>query len=292
MKRRIESWGTALAVALLAGCALARFLPDDAATESASAGFHWVTYANTALAASMAMYTTHLWLRTELVGRAATALATVGALGVLAGLALGALQTGAARIGLYEGTALFSSAAVLAYLCLERAYRNRSAGIVVMSAVMLAVLCEMWLIVHGLAAPGRPPDGLAAYWEAAHRFAVSLGYCALALAGGLAAVGLARRSSGEARESVATLFAVLSVGAPVLLLGVCMGAVWAVTDIRGSNRAAGFLIVSVLATTVAMLAWARMRGQGEAQRARLVLGAFVASTAGLLVAGRVSELLG
>ena len=117
------------------------------------------------------MYASYLWLRTELVGRAATLLAAFGALGVVAGLALGALQSGAARIGLYEGTALFSAAAVLAYLGIERAYGSRSAGILVMPAVMVAVLCEMWLIGHGLAMPGRPPNGLAAYWEA-NRFAI------------------------------------------------------------------------------------------------------------------------
>lgn len=160
-----------------------------------------------------------------------------------------------------------------------------------MPAVMFAVLCEMWLIVHGLATPGRPPNGLAAYWEAGHRFAMSLGYCPVALAGGLAALALARRSSGVTAHSAGALSAAFSVGAPLLLLGSGMGAIWTVTDMHASHRPAGFLLVSVLATGVVLLTWSGMRGRDEAQRARLALGVFIAASAGLLSAGWISEAL-
>lgn len=291
MKRLIELWGTALAVALVAGCALAYFLMDASVAEQTARGYRWVTYANTVLAGSTAMYAAYLWLRTELVGRAATLLAALGALGVVAGLALGALQSGAARIGLYEGTALFSAAAVLAYLGIERAYGSRSVGILVMPAVMVAVLCEMWLIVHGLALSGRPPNGLSAYWEAGHRFAMSLGYCPVALAGGLAALALVRRAEGVTPQSAAALSAAFSIGAPLLLVGAAMGAIWTVCDLHAFRRPAGFLLVSVLATGVVLLALTGMRGRDGIQRARLALGVFIAATAGLLAAGRISDAL-
>jgi hypothetical protein len=285
MKRLVESWGIGLAVTLLAGAALASFLPGSSGAQAPIAGFRWVTYANTALAGSTAMYAVHLWLRTELVGRAATALAMAGALGVVAAVALGILRSGAAGLALYEATALFSAAAVVAYLGLERAYRSRSVGIAVMPVVMLAVLCEMWLIVQGLAAQGKPADGLSGYWEAACRFAMCLGYCPLAIAGGLAAVLLARRRGVDAVFPGAALSAAFSVGAPLLLLGAGMGAVGMLTDLGGPSRSAGPFAVSVVAAAVALLAWAGMRGQDDAQRARLALGVFIASTAGLLAAG-------
>jgi hypothetical protein len=290
MENRIEAWGAATAIALLAICALARFLLPGVPAGNASPGFQLVTYANTALAASAAMYAAHLWLRTDLVGRAATALAGIGALGVLAGLVLGTLQAGSGRAGLYEGIALFSALVVLAYLGLERSYRSRSAGILVMPAVMLAILCEMWLILQGLAAPGRPPDGLAGYWESGHRFAMSLGYCPLAAAGCLAALAITARN-GDASAAVARLSAMVSVGAPLLLLGATMGAVWAVVDGPASSRAAGFVVVAVLTAAVALLASVRMRRQDAMRGARLALGVFLVSTAGLFAAGWISEAL-
>jgi len=287
---RLSSWGAAGAVALAAAWTLSRFLPDVAAAEGAASSFRWVTLANTALAASTALYATYLWLRLDVVGRVATGLAALGAIGVLAGLVVAALATGTARVGLYEGTALLSAAAVIAYLCLERAYRNRDAGIVVMPAVMLAVACEMWLIAHGLALPGSPPEGFGAYWEAGYRFAMALGYGPIALAGAVAALALAARRGG-APDSAARLSAGLAVGAPLLLLAAGMGAAWTLIDAQASARPAGFLFMSSLATAAALLAWLRMRELDARRQARLVLGVFVVATAGLLAAGRVGALL-
>ncbi|HEX9182717.1 MAG TPA: hypothetical protein VF876_05595 [Burkholderiales bacterium] len=290
MKRGVTPWVAATAVGVAAAWTLARFLPDVSAAEGSAASFRWVTLANTALAASTALYATHLWLRTDVVGRVATALAALGALGVLAGLALAALFTGEARVGLYEGTALLSAGAVIAYLLLERAYSSRDAGIVVMPAVMLAVACEMWLIANGLALPGSLPGGFGTYWEAGYRFAMVLGYGPIALAGAVAALALVgRRECTPA--SLARLTAGLAVGAPLLLLAAGMGAVWTLFDAHASARPAGFLFMSSLATAAALLAWVRMRELDALRQARLVLGVFVVATAGLLAAGRLGALL-
>jgi hypothetical protein len=285
---RLASWGAAAAVALAAAWTLLRFLPDVAAAEGAAASFRWVTLANTALAASTALYATYLWLRVDVVGRAATGLAALGALGVLAGLAVAALATGNARVGLYEGTALLSAAAVIAYLCLERTYRSRDAGIVVMPAVMVSIACEMWLIAHGLALPGSLPEGFGVYWEAGYRFAMALGYGPIALAGAVAALALAGRRGGAPAPGLA---AGLAVGAPLLLLAAGMGAAWTLFDAQASARPAGFLFMSALATAAALLGWRRMRELDALRQARLALGVFVVATAGLLAAGRLGALL-
>lgn len=235
------------------------------------------TYANTALAGSAILYVVHGWLHAEPAGQAASALAAAGAAATIAVLGLGAAAGASSVEGLYEGTALLSALAVLAYLAMERAYRNRRAGAAVMAAVMAAVLCEMWLIARGLAGAGAPARGLGEYWEAAHRFAFFLGYCALAAAALCAAFAQARRAPGG--FAGATL-AWLSVGAPLLALATGMGAVWIAVD-RPLVRDAAPIALAALAMALSAGAWARARAPAEAQPGRDIAAAFAAASAAL-----------
>lgn len=287
MRRTIESCGAALALTLVAGGALGVFLAGSAWNGSGTVPFRWVTYGNTALAGSTTMYAVYLWLRAESIGRAATVLAATGAVGVLCGLALGVLRADGS-VGLYEGTALFSAVAVLAYLAMERAYGNRSAGIVVMPAVMIAVLCEMWLIVQGLAATGRSPEGLGVYWDAGHRFAMFLGYCPLAAAALLAVLALLGKRHRATVAPNAVMLAAISVGAPLLVLGAGMGAIWLISDRSASTGAAAHMAVLAAIAACALAARLRLRGAEDPRLAWHAIGVFLTCTAGLLLAASIS----
>jgi hypothetical protein len=260
------------------------------ATTSTLAGgadmLYRLTYANTALAGSAVLYLAYLWSRPEAVGRAATTLASGGALGVVIALAIGALGPGGPHAGLVELTALLSATAVLAYLAMERVYRNRFAGVAVMPTVMAAVLCEMWLIHKGLATGGRPPNGLGVYWAASHRFAFGLGYCAIALTAGLAALALFARE-GLAPRRAQAMQAALAVGAPLLVLGAGMGAVWSIVDARAPRGVDSEVSVSWLVATLSLVAWVRVGRTGAARSALLAIAPFVIATTGLLL-GRSS----
>lgn len=237
-----------------------------------------ITYANTALAASALLYLVHAWLGAEAVGRAATTLAAAGATGVLAALAAGMLHAGQLAMGLCEDIALLSAAAVLAYLGIERAYRTRSGGMVVMAAVMAAVLCQIWLIARGFTANALPPRGLASYWEAGHRFAFGLGYCSLA-----AGATLAMFAHGGARYSApAAVHALLSVGAPVLALGAGMGGVWILFEPGAVPPAAMRVAASAVASALVLAAWMGLRDPRDPRAPRLTLAAFAVASAGLL----------
>ncbi|MDH4094855.1 MAG: hypothetical protein OEV81_08720 [Betaproteobacteria bacterium] len=290
MKLGYATWGIALTVALAAAWTLGRFLPA-LSFPGAAASFQWVTLANTVLAASTAMYAMHFWVRSDAVGRVASGLAALGALGVLAGLGIAAWWSGEARCGLYEGTALLSAAAVFCYLALERVYCSREAGIVVMPAVMLAVACEMWLISRGLAQSWPLHEGFGAYWEAGYRLAMALGYGSIALAGGLAALALdADRRIAPSCGGEDWLRTALALGAPLLLVAAGMGAAWLLLEARAPARAAVFLLQAALVMGAAALAWRRMRRLEPARQAKLALGVFVVATGALHAAGPAGAL--
>lgn len=270
---------TAAAIVLLGALAAALLAHGASPVPSGPAAFRWITYANTALAASAVLYTVHLWLREEPVGRGATVLAAGGAAGILIALALGMPRDTGSGIGLYEGTALFAAAAVLAYLAIERAYGNRSAGVAVMPAVMVAVLCEMWLIGEGLANTGRLSNGFSGYWIAGHRFALWMGYCPLVAGAALASLGGRRPARGTPRAVLAALW----LGAPLLFLGAAMGAIGSIIDWSTEATLPAYLATFALIAPMGFAVRMQARGADDARLARNAIAVFIVSTAGLLL---------
>jgi hypothetical protein len=279
-------------VSVLAAAAMARFGTGMPGAREETTGFHWITFANTALAASTAAYLACLWKRSPRVGRAASMLAAFGAVGVPLGLFFDSqgpapFAPSGPRLppGLYEGTALLSAAAVLGCLAMERAYRTRKTAALVMPAAMLAVTCEIWLLRKGFSASGIPVPDLAGDWAAAFRFALCLGYVALAAgaAHALHALLRARTSENEADgRHAGAIAASVTVGAALLLTSSVIGALSAAAGAAASGGALALLPAAGL-----LPAALRMRGHsgepGAATRALAwsALLAFFICTGGL-----------
>ena len=274
---RALPWAAALGVAVVASGAEGAVV----ATLAAGEGGRWgcATLANTLLAGAAILYGAFAWLRQEAVGCAATALAGAGALGVFLALGLHAPEIRASGAGLFEAMAALSAGAVLAYLAMERIYGNRSAGFAVMAAVMLAVLCEMWLIAGGAASGAAPDGGLGPYWMTAHQFALAIAYGPIAAAALLAALSRARPASRIA-TSWAT-HALLSVGAPLLVLAGGMGAAWLALERPAPQAAAGAAFAALCAALV-MGSWARTRGPHDPRLGRRACGAFLVASAAMV----------
>lgn len=284
----IEPFGTALFLAAVALTVLASLAAGGdaglpALGDPGQGELRGVTLANTALAGSAFLYLAYLWCGEEGAGRAASALAAGGALGIVSALALNALGRERAGVALFEGTALLTAVAVAAYLGVERAYRNRSAGVLVMPAVMAAVLCEMWLISRGHTWTGQAPPGLGAYWETGHRFALVLGYCPLALAAALAAGG----GLGSGRHDGAVR-AALAVGAPLLVLAAGLGGVGLLCDRAAFGQVPGAVAGTWLVAGAALALWMRLPALGSPRLRRYPVALFLAASAVLLLARSVA----
>lgn len=277
----ILSWGPGFALAVATACALAQLLPDPGGIAGTRALYRWITHANTVLAGAAAVYAAYYWLGNERVGQAASLLAALGALGVPLALLADAAQVApprgaAAGFGLYEGTALFSALAVFVHLAMERAYGSRAAAFLVMPAVLLAVLCEMWLLA-------QHPDGLWSvllpYWAIGQRVAACIGFAALAAGAAFGACVLLRPVSSLAGAScrAEAIVGSAAIGAPMLLVGTGMGAAWSVgAQALGSGAAA---TLPGLVAVTAFLLWVR-RGGGDLRRlARNAIAAFAIATA-------------
>lgn len=300
MERSVAFLAPVLAIIALAVVVLAGILPPLPSVDGLPVSFAWITYANTALAGSTTLYVAYFWFRSESVGRSATLLAALGALGVVASLALSAWPGASvgrpgSAFGLYEGTAVLSSGVVLAYLAMERIYRNRDTALLVMPAVMLGVLCEIWLIGRGVATPSQVAPELSVYWESGHRFAVGLGYAAFAVAAVLSAMVLAQRAAQDAETRARQAAAILSaaaVGMPLLLLGICMGAIWLLIDARSVSTSAVLRTASTLLVWLVMLLGMVQLYRFSARRlAWWLLGGFAAATVSLLSSGWMGEAL-
>lgn len=295
---RVVAWGPAFPLVIAAACALAQLLPEPGGAAAAPAGFRWVTYANTALAGAGAVYLAYYWLGVEQVGQSASLLAALGALGIPLGLLADAAQAAPLRgpgFGLYEGTALFSAVAVFLYLAMERIYRSRAAALLIMPAVLLAVLCEMWLIAQGVAAPDRPAPQLSGYWMLGQRFSASLGYGALAVAAACGALVLVRGAGGaSALTTLAqTIVGAAAIGAPMLMIGTGMGAAWSLTGVGGFalGGGTGATLPASLAA-LALLACVRWRSPSTRRLAWYAVAAFAVSATGLLMGSWPGEAVG
>lgn len=168
--------------------------------------YKFISYANLLLIASTILYVAHLWFTARAVGRWATSLSTVGALGLVVGLvARGAETYFLHRTGripltsLYEVMSLFSAITVLIYLVMERAYRTRSAGAFVMPIVTAAVLFEEWQVSNEQVIAGDHFSILQSYWVHAHVLANFIGYGAFAVAAAMGVMYLLRHNAENRR---------------------------------------------------------------------------------------------
>lgn len=225
-------------------------LPDPGLTS-----YRLATWSNTLLAASTMIYLINLVLRSEGVGTCATALAALGAAGVMAGLLARWMELQDLLQGLvftapklYEVTAVFTALTVVVYLFMEAIYRNRSVGAFVMPIVMCAVVGEIWLVSHGFASPDYHVPVLTRYWAQAHVLAHLIGYGALAAAAAMGALYLVRcrfessslrdgrtvRLLPEPERIYNGIFVAIAVGLAVFALASALAVGWAVT-IAGSD---------------------------------------------------------
>lgn len=224
----LEARTAAIATGALAAVAAGIFLGDAPSAVRGGESMRLVTYGNTILAGATTLYAVDRWMPSAVVGRAASAFAWAGSLVVLAALASSALGDRVPFPAWHEAIALAASLAVLGYLLIERAYRDRSAGFAVMMSVMAAVAGEMWLISQGLSPGGDPVPRLAPYWEWAHHLATCVAFVPLALA---AALHLVRgRSRAASRRLV-------RVGWPLLAMATAMALAWAVAEPQVASAA-------------------------------------------------------
>lgn len=156
--------------------------------------FRLTSSANVLLAIAAVLYLLHLRATSKLVGRWATGLATLGAVVVVAGLFTRVYEMHQSwmsegrgiAFSVHEGAVLLTAITVVAYLMMERSYRNRSAGALVMPIVLFAVAFEIWLVANGQAAGVLHGSTLSVYWLSAQLLAYLFGFGAFTLA---AAVG-------------------------------------------------------------------------------------------------------
>lgn len=161
--------------------------------------FKMIGYANLVLVASTVLYVWHLWFGSETVGKWASRLAMLGAVGLVLTLLVRWIETyylhrpGHVPLNaLYEMMALFSTVTIVIYLVMERMFRTRSAGAFVMIIVLASVLFQIWLIGSGQAAGGNRIPLLRSYWMYAHVLGNFVGYGAFAVAAAMGAAYLVR----------------------------------------------------------------------------------------------------
>lgn len=165
-------------------------------------------YANVLLVVAAAIYLAHLKFTTEAVGKWATAMATVGTIGLLVALLTRwfethqVLEEGHVPISnLYEVTIFFTALTTLLYLILESLYRRRSVGAFVMPIVLAGIGFELWLASRGQAGPQNLVPALKSYWMHAHVLANFIGYGAFAVAAAGGVMYLLRRRAEQLGKS-------------------------------------------------------------------------------------------
>lgn len=211
--------------------------------------FKLIGYGNLLLVASTALYVSHLWFTSDVVGRWASRLAGLGALASLLALVTRWIEVIVlqrpghfALNSMYELVALFSALTVMIYLVMERVYRTRSAGAFVMLIVLGGVLFQVWLASHESSIPGSHIRFLRSYWMHAHVLGSFVGYGAFAVSAAMGVAYLVRTSahgagalaraigirSLPAPERIERLMhRAVMLGFPVFALATMLGAIWA-----------------------------------------------------------------
>jgi cytochrome c-type biogenesis protein CcsB len=207
-----------------------------------------IGYANLLLIGSTILYVSHLWFTAKAVGRWASALATLGAIGCVIALSTHWIETYyLQRAGhlpadsMVEMMALFSAVTVVIYLVMERVYRTRSAGAFVMPIVVGAVIFEIWLDADNRVFTGTDLPVLTSYWMQAHILGNFIGYGSFAVAAAAGVMHLIRdhaekhvRSRSFALKSLPEMFRIdrlmhqaILLGFPVFTLATVLGSLWA-----------------------------------------------------------------
>lgn len=275
--------------------------------------YQLATWSNTLLAASTAIYLINLGLRSDGVGKCATALAALGAMGVMGGLATRWAERQNALQGLvfatpklYEVTVVFTALAVVVYLIMEAIYRNRSVGAFVMPIVMCAVAGEIWLVSNGFASPDYHIPVLTHYWAQAHIVAHLIGYGALAVAALMGVFYLVRyhiESSSSSDNGVVRMlpdlwriyngiFVAIAVGLAVFAMASVLAVCWAVAAMGsdwnwGTKETWALLVLLTYGALFLALYARRMSGVGLAWWAILSFGATLACFLGVNLLARV-----
>ncbi len=235
--------------------------------------FFGLAYASFVVA--LVAYLAHALKGDEVYAPVASGVAWLGAVLLLAGLALRLGRTGHwPVVGRYQVSLTFALAVVVAYLLLERLTGLRAAGVFVLF-VALAFLSYALFIVPSpeRMAPPLPPV-LRSGWFATHFSATAAAYSLFALSCSVSLLHLIRpvlagrgwgRSlpDGEAAEGVN--YRVVMLGFAALTVGVVAGAVWAWLGWGGlwPPHAAG---AGVLAVWLIYGAWLHVRWGGWSGR--------------------------
>lgn len=166
--------GLVLAAAILMG--FVEYFETDILSPSISLDqlytFKAAGYANLFLAASSTLYVLDFILPAKGIGKWATAIAGIGAVGSVLALAIRWVETyflhrpGHLPLNaLYEAMAFFSAVTVVTYLVMEQVYRTRAAGAFVMLIVLCAVCYQFWL-----ASTGQVLLGVRLFWPGLHAY--------------------------------------------------------------------------------------------------------------------------
>lgn len=176
------------------------------------------------------------------IGKLATIVTYIGFLGHTAGIILRWVESYRMKIGfhapfsnMYESLVFFSWSIILAYLLIERRYKNKSIGGVV---VPLAFLAMAYASLDPNKAIQPLIPALKSNWLIAHVITCFLGYAAFAVSFGIAIMYLMKIGDAEGKSRFLSQFPSVKIldqlvyqtimhGFLFLTIGIITGAVWA-----------------------------------------------------------------
>lgn len=207
-----------------------------------------ISYANLLLIGSTILYVSHLWFAAKIIGRWASGLATMGAIGCVVALSAQWVESSYLRgpgylpaNSMVDMMALFTAVTVVIYLIMEHVYRTRSAGAFVMPIVAAAVIFEIWLDSNNRIFTSSDVPVLKSYWMHAHVLGNFIGYGGFAVAAAAAVMHLIRehaerheRSRSFALHSLPDMRRIdrlmhqaILLGFPVFTIATLLGMLWA-----------------------------------------------------------------
>lgn len=200
-------------------------IPDSVETQLS---VHASILAALLLAHSAVLYLTHAFFRSRALGRIATALALIGAAGIVGASLVRFIEAewlapqGALRYAShYEALTWFVALAVFAYLFIEDIYRTRVAGSFVMPVIAAAMGMSAWLMSAAPTTDATFTALMNGYVGGAWRFALLVAMGSLAVIGGVA---IARASIAHLTSRFGWVRIAGNVDAllpPTLVVGLC-----------------------------------------------------------------------